>query len=103
MTAPVKKPVRKISVPPWHAGFRRMLPQIRRCAEAAFRTFPAEARQEAVQECIANALVAYLRLVQLDRVSLAYPTVLARCGIAQLNEGRRVGSPPTTLVRQVAP
>ena len=50
-----------------------------------------EARQELTQEVIANALVAYRRLFQEGRVALAYPTVLAKYGIAQVKDGRRVG------------
>jgi DNA-directed RNA polymerase specialized sigma subunit len=41
---------------------------------------------------IATALVAYVRLFQQGRVALAYPTVLARYGIAQVRDHRRVGA-----------
>jgi len=41
---------------------------------------------------VANALVAYVRLFQQGRVALAYPTVLARYGVAQVRDGRRVGA-----------
>jgi transposase-like protein len=68
-----------------------MLPTIAAYARLAFRHHNPEARQEAVEECLANALVAYVRLVQLGKVSLAYPTVLARYAVAQVNDGRKVG------------
>jgi len=69
-----------------------MLPVIETHARCVFRHLDAEARQETVQEVIANALVAFVRLVQLGKVSLAYPTVLARYAVAQVNEGRKVGN-----------
>jgi hypothetical protein len=69
-----------------------MMPTIATYARLAFRHRNPEAREEAVEECLANALVAYVRLVQLDKVSLAYPTVLARYAVAQINDGRKVGS-----------
>jgi hypothetical protein len=68
-----------------------MMPTIAAYARLAFRHQSPEARQEAIEECLANALVAYVRLVQLDKVSLAYPTVLARYAVAQVNDGRKVG------------
>jgi hypothetical protein len=91
MIAPIKKLCRKDSVPAWHAGFLSMLPLIVRHARMHFRHLNPEARTEAVAECLANALVAYVRLVELDKVSLAYPTVLARYAVAQVRDGRRVG------------
>jgi hypothetical protein len=68
-----------------------MAPQIANHARIAFRHLAPEARQEAVQECLANATVAFVRLVQLHKADIAYPTVLARFAIAQLRDGRRVG------------
>lgn len=69
-----------------------MLPVIRNCANHAFRYLDPEGREDAVQEVIANAFVAFARLVQLGKADLAYPTVLARYGVAQLRHGRRVGN-----------
>ena len=40
---------------------------------------------------MANALGAYVR-VQLKKVGLAFPMVLARYGVAQVKDGRKVGS-----------
>ena len=78
--------------PAWHAGFLKMVPAIRRQAKIAFRHFKAEAREEAVQEVLANAMVAYVRLFERGKEELAYPSVLGLYGIRQVREGRRVGS-----------
>lgn len=76
----------------WHASFLRMLPLIRAQARFGFRHLRPEARAEAVQEVIANAFVAYRRLVELGHEDLAYATPLARYAIAQVREGRQVGN-----------
>ena len=92
MIAPLKRPRSKASAPAWHAGFLAMLPVIHAYARGAFAHLNPEARQDMIQEVIANALVAYVRLYQQGRVALAYPTVLARYGVAQVRDGRRVGA-----------
>jgi hypothetical protein len=87
------KPIRRqASVPEWHHQFLEMLPVIRKYADNAFQRLGTEGREDAVHEVIANALVAFVRLVQLGKADLAYPTVLARYGAAQVREGRRVGN-----------
>lgn len=78
--------------PTWHSGLLKMLPAIRRQARIAFRHLRSEARHDAVQEVLANATVAYARLAALGKTSVAYPSVLARFGIAQFRSGRRVGN-----------
>jgi len=80
------------ATPPWHAGFLATMPTIKRHASLAFRDMDSESRQELVQEVVCNALVAYKRLFDQGRVELAYPTVLARFGICQAADGRRVGT-----------
>ena len=92
MIAPLKRPRPQASAPAWHAGFLTMLPVIYSYARGAFAHLNPEARQDMIQEVIANALVAYVRLYQQGRVALAYPTVLARYGVAQVRDGRRVGA-----------
>jgi len=88
-----QKPVRRQApVPDWHHQFLAMLPVIRKYADHAFQYRDSEAREDAVHEIIANAVVAFARLVQLGKADLAYPTVLARYGVAQLRGGRRVGN-----------
>jgi hypothetical protein len=68
-----------------------MLPIIKTHARVAFRYLAPEAREEAVQEVICNACCAYARLVELNKTDLAYPSALARFGVAQTREGRKVG------------
>lgn len=81
----------KRSLPAWHAGFEAMMPLIERHAKVAFRYLDAEAREEAIQETVCNACRAYARLAELDKVDVAYPSVLARFGVAQTKAGRRTG------------
>ena len=91
MVAPIKRRPVKFAAP-WHRGFLAMLPIIRSYARGAFAHRKPEARQDLIQEVIANALVAYVRLFQQGKIALAYPTVLARYGIAQVRDFRRVGA-----------
>ena len=74
-----------------HDQFVAMLPQIRTQASVAFRGLDAEAREDAIQEVIANCFVAFARLVELGRSNLAYPSALAGFAIRQFRAGRRVG------------
>jgi hypothetical protein len=75
----------------WHQGFLAMLPAIRLHARIAFRDLDPEAREEAVQEAVCNALAAYVGLFRRGKVALAYPSVLARYAVAQARDGRKVG------------
>ena len=79
-------------LPAWHRGFLRMLPTIRQVAHVCFRHLHGDCYDDAVEEVIANACVAYKRLVDLGKADVAYPTVLARFAVAQRNDGRRVGT-----------
>ncbi len=81
----------KMSAPDWHPAFLEMLPSIQRYARISFQHLDSEAREDLVQEVIANSMVAFLRLFNLGKSALAYPSVLARYGVAQAREGRRVG------------
>ena len=92
MSAPIKNSSHKSTTPPWHEVFLRMLPIIQQCASIAFRHLKAEAREEAIQDVTANALVAFVRLVELGKADVAFPTVLARYGVSQFRSGRRVGT-----------
>jgi len=78
--------------PRWHRVFLAMLPAIVAHAKYAFRNLRGEARQDCIQETIANALVAFVALVRRGKMSIGYPTVLAKYAVAQINEGRRVGN-----------
>ena len=68
-----------------------MLPALITHAKIAFRHVKGQDRQDKVQEVVANALVAFRRLVQLNKTDLAYASVLARYAVAQVNDGRLVG------------
>jgi hypothetical protein len=76
----------------WHDGFLKMLPAIRRHAQIAFRHLKVEAREEAVQEVLANAMVAYVRLFEQGKIDVAFPTTIARYGVSQYHDGRQVGN-----------
>lgn len=81
------------SQPAWHAGFMELLPDIHKYVRFAFRRLEPERRDEAVQEAIANALVAYVRLFELGKTDMAYASVLAGYAVKQLRDGRQVGCP----------
>ena len=81
----------KKSPPAWHAAFEAMLPIIEKHAKVAFRYLNADAREEAVQETVCNACQAYARLVELGQTAVAFPSALARFGVSQTREGRKVG------------
>ena len=57
-----------------------------------FRHLDEEAKEEAIAETIAHALVAYVRLFEQGKVDLAYPTVLALYGARRVKSGRKVGT-----------
>lgn len=92
MIAPARKCARKKPMPSWHAGFLRLLPRITRYAQLAFARLPAEAREDLVQEAIANSRVAYVRLYEQGRTTVAFASVLVRYAVAQIRDGRRVGN-----------
>jgi hypothetical protein len=69
-----------------------MVPIIATHARVSFRHLDPENRAEHVAEVVANAFCAFARLAQLGKLSIVYPSVLARYGVAQTKEGRKVGS-----------
>ena len=91
MTTSAKSVRCRKSPPAWHDAFLEMVPAIETHAKIAFRSLDAEAREEAIQEVICNACCAYARLVELKKTNLAYPSALARFGVAQTKDGRKVG------------
>jgi DNA-directed RNA polymerase specialized sigma24 family protein len=76
----------------WQNRFLELLPKIRRHAQIRFRAQAPELREELVQETIARALMDFLRLVQRGKEHLACASPLARFAVAQVRQGRRVGS-----------
>ena len=83
------------SVPAWHENFLRMLPGIRRCARHAFRNLRPEAREEAVADVTANALVAFIRLV--DRGKIESPTRLSWPAMALPSIAAAVAWAPSSM------
>jgi hypothetical protein len=57
----------------------------------AFRGLRPEARQEAIQESLASAAVAYARLHEQGRADIAYATPMANFAVRQYLAGRRIG------------
>jgi hypothetical protein len=80
------------TVPTWHVGYLRLLPDIRRQAQIRFRDADPERRAEAIQEIISDTLVAYVRLAELGKEDLAYATPLVTYAAAKFRAGRRVGN-----------
>ena len=77
--------------PRWHRRFLFMLPAIKRYALFYFRNLPPEARDEQVQETIANCYVACCRLAQRRKLADVHPSPLVRYAVSQVRSGRRVG------------
>ena len=71
--------------------FEALLPKIQQQAHAASRHELDERRQELIAEVIANAFIAYVRLVERDLEEIIYATPLAQYAIRQVRSGRRVG------------
>jgi hypothetical protein len=81
----------KLATTDWQQRFLELLPEIRRHASFAFRTLRTEAKEDAIAEAIANAFVAFTRLVDKNHSEKAHPSVLARFAARQIRSGRRVG------------
>jgi DNA-directed RNA polymerase specialized sigma24 family protein len=72
--------------------FLDLLPKISAVAEFNFRHLRAEARDEAVEEVIANAFVAFAKLVEQNRGHRAFGSTLGGYAVRQFHVGRRVGA-----------
>ena len=92
MIAPTKSVPDRKSFQTCHAVFLQMLPIIQRDAAYRLRHLKGDDRSDAIQEVIANAFVAFVRLVERGKADIAYPRVLAQYGVAQFYAGRRVGT-----------
>ena len=84
-------------IPDWHPRFLAMVPTIRRHSELCFQKLRPDLKEEMVDEVIANCLMAYARLVKRGKEDLAFPSALARFGVARVREGRQVGCPLNVL------
>jgi hypothetical protein len=76
--------------------FLEMVPLIRSRARLAFRRLRPEAKQELVQEVIANAYCRFSRLVRAGKAALAFASPLANYAIRQVLDGRQVGTSANT-------
>jgi hypothetical protein len=91
MIARAKKSLRTSAALAVSARFLSLLPAIREQARFAFRREKTERRQELIAEVIANAFVAFVRLLDRGLEAIVYPTPLAQFAIRQVRDGRRVG------------
>lgn len=82
----------KKNPPAWHAAFEAMIPIIETHARIAFRHLGREAREEMIQEVVCNCCQAFARLTEQGKTDVAFPTALAKFGVRQAKEGRKVGS-----------
>ena len=77
----------------WQDAFLAKLPKIESQLSYAFRHLPpAEEREEAMQEGVANCLVRYEQLVRHRRTGVATHSSLAQFGIRQIRCGRTVAT-----------
>lgn len=72
--------------------FLEIFPIIRRQALFAFRALRTELKEEAVAETIANAFVAFNRLMEQGKGAKVYASALTRYAVAQIRSGRKVGT-----------
>ena len=71
--------------------FLVLLPAIRRYAIHRFRHLRPAAREEAVAEVVAAALIAHRRLAERGRQSVAFASTLAKYAVCHVRNGRHVG------------
>ncbi len=88
MIATVRRPVSRRR----NDKFLSMLPEIRKQANFAFRRTPLEAREELVQEVVAQAYSLFVRLCERGKMALVFGTPLAQFSIKKVRAGRRIGS-----------
>ena len=82
-----------VSSPMAAGAFLAMLPRLTVYLRSAFNRFHPEQQEDAWQETITSAFVAFSRLCQQGRAHFGVPRSLARYAIAHWFAGRRVGSP----------
>jgi hypothetical protein len=73
------------------AVYAKMLPSIKRHARIAFRYLKPEAKQEAVQNVLANTWAALVGLARRGKLEKAFPSVLATFAEKQTRDHRIVG------------
>jgi len=92
MIAIARSPKRKAASRRRNYKFLSMLPEIRKQANFAFRRLHVDAREELIQEVVAQAYSLFVRLCQRGKLALVFPTPLAQFAIRKVRAGRRIGS-----------
>ena len=92
MIATPKKPKPELTREHHQQRFLAMLPTITRVARQTFSDLDAEAKEEAVAEVVATALVMFVGLIERGKEDLAYATVLAAYSIRRVRTGRLAAS-----------
>lgn len=80
-----------VSTTGWQAGFLDVLPAVKTHAMIRFRRLTPERREDAVQETIAAACVAYQLLAAQGRLHVLSPGSLATFSVLRVTDGRHVG------------
>ena len=80
-----------IPVSNWQSGFLTVLPAVQTHAKIVFRHMPLIHREEAIQEAIAAAVIAYRRLAAQGRLQVAHPGTIATYAAKHVRNGRHVG------------
>lgn len=75
--------------------FQDILPQIRNCAEFAFRRLKHADREDAIQDVIAQCYFTFGRMAREGGQDRVFPTVLARFAIRRYRSGRRASGTVT--------
>ncbi len=86
-----------LATPNWQSEFEELLPDIRSQARFALRHLFGEAQQEALQEVIATACLAFARLHGRGRREVATAHTLARFAAKRYRIGRRVAERTNVL------
>ena len=76
---------------PNYDDFVLIIPVIREHARISFLKLGPEEREEMIEECVASAFKTYVRLIELKKADLVYPSVLATFAVRQVRDGRKVG------------
>jgi len=75
----------------WQTGFLNVMPAVQTHARIQFRHLPSVHREEAIQEAIAAACVAYQQLAVQGRLHVACPSSIATNAVRRVRSGRHVG------------
>ena len=80
----------------WQEKFLKLLPKITKYARFAFRHVCGQDREDLIEEVIANAMVAFRRLVRRGKEAVAHASVLAKYAVAKFEMGAASATRPTS-------